>query len=271
MTKKDWEVPLKKRQKEDIDEELFEELNATIPEEDEENQEEARAEKPFYMRVVSLLIVIGLLVYVSSRLITAFPLPDLGFLSRSQELVQIPEIKELQQAVATIETGSSRGTGFNIDSNGLIITNHHVIEGASAIRVTFPNNPPYRGDVVKEIPELDLALINIAGEGLPVLDIAQEFFLSKGDGVLVIGNPLGLTRIVKEGEITGYVNLQNWEEPVIMIKGPIHPGSSGSPVFNKEGEVVAVIFATLAGGNSEGEIIGLGIPIDKVTSLERYH
>jgi len=164
-----------------------------------------------------------------------------------------------------------QGTGFNIDSQGLIVTNYHVVRDARLVFVGFADGTIHGVKEAIHFPEVDLALLDIAGDNLPVLALENENNMKTGDKVIVIGNPLGFPQVVKEGEVVGQIRLQGWEDPVIMIKGPIYSGSSGSPVFNEEGTVVAVVFGTLKQqANSEQvENIGLAVPINQLKA--RFH
>jgi S1-C subfamily serine protease len=195
-----------------------------------------------------------------------FRLPSIDFIGKSLELAQNQEIKDLQQAVVAINLPGRRGTGFNIDSSGLIITNYHVVKDGSAIEVVFFQDKIFVGKIIHVFPEIDLAIINIQGENLPFVELANESLFNIGDLVLIIGNPLGLSRVIKEGEIIGEHLLRGWDEPVLMIRGPIYSGSSGSPVFNEAGRVVAIIFAslTIQRENAPDELIGLAVPINKL-------
>ncbi len=263
-----WDIPLKPEHKEQLDQTLMDELNEKPPSENEDDGFSRPPGSSFFIKALSLMLAITMIILVLGRLFNVFSLPSLEFITGSRRLSQIPEIQELQQAVVSIEAGSRRGTGFNIHPAGVIVTNFHVIRDAHTISVSFPGGLPYQGVQIAGIPQLDLALLSIKGASLPVLKLDDGALLETGDNVLIIGNPLGLSRIISEGEIAGYVRLANWDEPVLMIKGPVHSGSSGSPVFNEEGLVVAVIFATLQqvdGG--QDEIIGLAVTADKLTAL----
>jgi serine protease Do len=261
-----WDIPLSPHQKEQLDEELLAELNRHL-EDDSLEQNRKQSRRTTYSKVASFMLALLMILLALGRLLNIFTLPPMEFLGRSRELSQIPEMRELQQAVVSIDAGSRRGTGFNIDPAGVIVTNYHVVGDARTIVVSFAAGFPYPGEMAVAVPPLDLALLKIPGETLPVLELAQDARLLKGDTVLIIGNPLGLTRIIHEGLIEGYVQLQNWDAPVLMIKGPVFPGSSGSPVFNQKGEVVAVIFATLQLDETRPDIIGLAIPIQELTAL----
>lgn len=261
-----WKIPLSPENRRQLDEDLIRELN------EKETAAEEGGDRPGGKRgaikAVSLVLALVFALLVFGRLLNIFTLPSLDFLQESRRLAQIPQVKELQQAVVSIEADSRRGTGFNIDPTGVIVTNYHVIRESRNIRVSFPGSLPQGGEVMGSIPQLDLAVVSVEGQDLPALGLDADTPLQRGDTVLIIGNPLGLSSVVSEGTVEGFVTLKNWEEQVLMIRGPVHKGSSGSPVFNQEGLVAAVIFATLQreeGGRDD--IIGLAVPVDRLTAL----
>src|SRR5699024_9726637 len=141
-----------------------------------------------------------------------------------------------------------------------IITNYHVIEGNNTVTVAFKEEGLYTGTVKETYPEVDLAVLEIDGDDVPHLPLADEFTLTEDEAVYFIGNPLRFTGIANEGQIMDYANVKSKEEPVVMLDAPVYRGNSGSPVINHDGEVIGVIFATLD-SDTEGRV-GLFIPID---------
>jgi len=101
-----------------------------------------------------------------------------------------------------------------------------------------------------------LAVIKIKGQSLPFVPLAKTYF-SAGQPVVFIGNPLGFNWTVAEGEVLEYIKFADNELPVLLLSGPVYPGSSGSPVFNEQGEVGAVVYATLV----DQKNTGLAIPV----------
>src|SRR5699024_1075888 len=128
------------------------------------------------------------------------------------------------------------------------------------ITVAFPKDGLFTGEIVDVFPEIDLAILDITGENLPYLTLAEETTFSKDEKINVIGNPLNFRGIVNEGNVIDYIRLKDWDEEVIMIEAPIYSGNSGSPIINKSGQVIGIVFATLDTEN-HGKV-GLFIPID---------
>ncbi|HAR94780.1 MAG TPA: peptidase [Deltaproteobacteria bacterium] len=160
----------------------------------------------------------------------------------------------------------SLGSGFIIDKEGHILTNNHVVEKASSIRVKLTDGKEYEAKVVGKDPKTDIALIKInAKNGLPVAVIGDSDKLEVGDWVLAIGNPFGLERTVTSGIVSakGRVIGQGPYDDFIQTDASINPGNSGGPLFNLRGEVVGISTAIVSGGQG----IGFAIPINAAKLL----
>lgn len=258
-----WETGIDDDLLNDVDSELINEVNQFN--EEEINEEQEKTQRLTGKKFIAFITLTIFLVFVLGNIFKLSLIPDLGFLSESFKLRQDKEIQTLQDSVVAIKNKQSSGTGFNISPDGIIVTNEHVIRGGNNIFIQFPSGKSYRGTPEIVIPELDFAILSIQGEDLPYLKVGTSSNISSGQEVLIIGNPLGISGVVKKGEIIGFGNVSGMEEDVILIRGSVHKGSSGSPVFNTEEEVIAIIFAILIQENiSPDEIIGLAIPIDLV-------
>ncbi len=259
------------------DEKTAEELNRKYGDQPLEGDEPLQSRRFFLVRLAALLVVLIFVIFSLGTLLRFFPWPALDFLSESRELSGDPAVQELREAVVNIRVvaagtgGSLRqtrgGTGFNISSEGLIITNRHVLEEARMIFVLFPGHGIYQVKNWVEYPGADLAAAYIEGEDLPVVQLSDQGLPPPGEEVLVIGNPLGFSRIAALGSIEGYRRFNGeMSQGVMEISAPIHPGSSGSPVFDKDGEVVGVVFATyLVEEGEEGR--GLCVPLDALSDF----
>jgi S1-C subfamily serine protease len=151
------------------------------------------------------------------------------------------------------------GSGFIVDPTGLIVTNNHVVRGATDIKVTTAGGQTYRGKVIGADPSNDLALVRVNAKGLPFLKFAAATGKVRvGDWVVAIGSPLGLSHTVSVGIISAMNRGISLNERVNFIQtdAAINPGNSGGPLLNMQGEVVGVNTAIAA----RGQGIGFAIP-----------
>lgn len=162
------------------------------------------------------------------------------------------------------------GTGFITDKSGLILTNEHVVHGASKITVKLQgSDTPLPAEVVGADPELDLAVIRIkAKKDLPTLKLGDSGKINAGDWVIAIGNPYGLDHTVTVGVISaksrGPVTIGNRQfKNLLQTDAAINPGNSGGPLMNVSGEVIGINTAV----NAQAQGIGFAIPINTVKEV----
>ena len=154
------------------------------------------------------------------------------------------------------------GSGFIISKDGYIMTNNHVVDGASKITVTMNDGREYQAKVIGTDKRTDIALIKIQADNLPVLKIGDSNRLKKGQWVLAIGSPFGLDSTVTSG-IVSAINRDTGEYlPFIQTDVAVNPGNSGGPLINLSGEVVGINSQIISqSGGFMG--ISLSIPIDE--------
>lgn len=192
----------------------------------------------------------------SQRVVQArHPLADDPFMRRFFGLPDLPRER----------TQQSLGSGVIVDAaQGLVLTNHHVVEAADGIAVTLADGRTLDGELVGADPDTDVAVIRIPASGLQALPLADTSRLQVGDFVVAVGNPFGLGQTVTSGIVsalgrTGLHGLgyQNF----IQTDASINPGNSGGALVNLRGELVGINTATFtpSGGNIG---IGFAIPTD---------
>ena len=182
-------------------------------------------------------------------------------------------------AVAT-DKGEALGSGVIFDKEGHIITNNHVVAGASKIQVTLADGRVYDAETTGTDPATDLAVIQLkdAPDNLTVAQLGDSDKLATGQDVMAIGNPLGLSSTVTTGIISALdrpvVNSQNEDGSggsavytnAIQIDAAINPGNSGGPLFDEKGRVIGITssIATMSrsgGGEGGSGSIGIGFAI----------
>ena len=171
----------------------------------------------------------------------------------------------VQVNVLTNDGKTSSGTGFIIDSDGLIVTNRHVLQNSLYANITF-NNGVTSGEAVilAQDPKLDIALIKIEAQNLPHVTLAEKDDVLIGQTITVIGNPRRLQNTVTSGIIS---QLRKQKDGTMwhQISAPISPSSSGSPVFSEKGEVISVAFASITGEGNQN--LNFAIPVRYVREL----
>ncbi len=165
--------------------------------------------------------------------------------------------------------GEGMGSGVIIESDGLIVTNNHVIEDADEIIVILSDKREFKGIIVGTDPKSDLAVIRIKAKGLPTIPWGNSSKIQVGAYILAIGNPFGLTQTVTMGIISAIgranIGLTDYED-FIQTDAAINPGNSGGAMVNIQGELIGINTAifTRSGGYMG---IGFAVPSDMVRSI----
>lgn len=174
--------------------------------------------------------------------------------------------RSLQRGRAVQGTGS----GFVIKSDGLVLTNAHVVNGADTVTVTLKDGRNFTGEVLGEDELTDVAVVKIPASNLPTVNLGNSEQLRPGEWAIAIGNPLGLDNTVTAGIISATgrsssdVGVPDKRIGFIQTDAAINPGNSGGPLLNQQGQVVGMNTAIIGGG-AQG--LGFAIPINRATEV----
>lgn len=178
----------------------------------------------------------------------------------SEEMLRVPG-REVQ----------SLGSGVLISAEGHVLTNNHVVAGASKIQVMLADDREFEGKLLGADPATELAVVKIEGENLPYLRWADSAGLQVGEWVVAIGSPLGLRQTVTAGIVSAKgrtdIGITGYED-FIQTDAAINPGNSGGPLVNLRGELVGINTAIASqSGGSEG--IGFAVPSNLAQPIAR--
>lgn len=194
-----------------------------------------------------------------SKTLSSHPLVPKGFLDPFKEKEQGEKFfkKRMEKGFH----GDSSGSGFIINRDGYIVTNHHVVEDTQKIVVKLSSGREYEADVVGSDPKTDLALLKInTKEDLPVAVLGDSDKLQIGEWVIAIGNPFGFEHSITAGIVSAkgrFLGASPYDD-FIQTDAAINPGNSGGPLFNMQGYVVGINTAVI----SQGQGLGFAIPIN---------
>ena len=171
-------------------------------------------------------------------------------------------VDDVLQSVVSISTDKGQGSGVIIDSKGYVITNVHVINGASTIRVhTYSGDKYDVSELVGYSLEADIALLKINAPGLKPLSFGDSDDLKVGENVIAAGNPAGLSFTVTEGIVSAFRAFNSLD--YVQTDVPINPGNSGGPLVNTKGEIVGINNFKVGGFES----LGFAISSNEVRSV----
>jgi serine protease Do len=167
------------------------------------------------------------------------------------------------------------GSGVIVSADGTILTNNHVIEGASKITVLLSDNKTFDAKLVGSDPPSDLAVLKIEAQNMPFLTLGNSDTVRVGDISLAIGNPLGIGQTVTAGIISAkgrrtglsYGSNNDTFEDFLQTDAPINRGNSGGALVNLNGELIGINSQILAGGSGGNIGIGFAIPSNMAKSI----
>ena len=172
-------------------------------------------------------------------------------------------VDQVLQSVVSIGTNLGQGSGAIIDAKGYVVTNVHVISGASTIRIVTYSGKTYNVKAIAGYDSgADIAVLKIEAPDLKALDFGDSDSLKVGEKVIAAGNPAGLAFTVTEGIVSAFRTAQN-NIKYIQTDVPINPGNSGGPLINTKGEIVGI--NNFKVGGFEG--LGFAISSNNVKSI----
>nr|WP_245555389.1 HhoA/HhoB/HtrA family serine endopeptidase [Baaleninema simplex] len=179
-----------------------------------------------------------------------------------QQFFGVPQVPQER-----VQRGS--GSGFVLNTNGHIVTNAHVVDGADAVTVTLKDGRTFDGRVVGSDSVTDVAVVQIEADDLPTLSLADSDRLQPGEWAIAIGNPLGLDNTVTTGIISATgrssseIGVPDKRVEFIQTDAAINPGNSGGPLLNQNGDVIGMNTAIIQ--NAQG--LGFAIPSNTVSRI----
>lgn len=195
----------------------------------------------------------------------------------SNPLLQDPRFRDFQKQLPQGEGRSQivrgAGSGVIVNSNGTILTNHHVVEDASEIEIQLNDRRSFKARLIGSDAPSDLAVLKVESNNLPFLNLGNSDQTRVGDVVLALGNPLGIGQTVTLGIIsakgrrTGIGDGNSFED-FLQTDAPINRGNSGGALVNLTGELIGINSQILSSGASGGSIgIGFAIPSNMARSV----
>ncbi|WP_370521500.1 trypsin-like peptidase domain-containing protein [Synechococcus sp. LTW-R] len=163
----------------------------------------------------------------------------------------------------SVQQQQGQGSGFITRSDGVILTNAHVVEGTNEVGVTLPDGRNFKGKVLGSDPITDVAVVKVAAANLPVAPLGNSKSVRPGEWAIAIGNPLGLDNTVTLGIISAVQRTNALGEgqrvPYIQTDAAVNPGNSGGPLINDRGQVIGINTAIR---QAPGAGLSFAIPIN---------
>jgi serine protease Do len=159
----------------------------------------------------------------------------------------------------------SLGSGVIVSPDGYILTNNHVVSGATEIKVFLPDKREFKGKVVGTDPKTDIAVVKIDATNLPTITMGDSSKIQVGDLAFAIGDPFGIGETATMGIVSATgrngLDIEDYED-FIQTDAAINPGNSGGALVNARGELIGINTAILSNGGGGNQGIGFAIPID---------
>jgi serine protease Do len=162
------------------------------------------------------------------------------------------------------------GSGVVMTPDGYILTNNHVVDGASTVTVTLADKREFKATVVGADPKSDIAVLKINASDLPCITVGDSSKVQVGDYALAVGNPFGVGKTVTMGIVSAtgrsHLGIEDYED-FIQTDAPINPGNSGGALVNDRGELIGINTAIIAHGSEGNQGIGFAIPVNMARNV----
>ena len=178
--------------------------------------------------------------------------------------------RQVLPSVVQVRAGRGGGSGVVMDGEGHVLTNHHVVSGASSVRLVLSSGRTVTAEVVGSDADDDIAVLRANAGDLRVARLGVSADLRIGQPVIAVGSPLGLNGTVTSGVVSA-LDRGATAEAMIQTDASINPGNSGGPLVDLDGRVVGIntSIATLGGRGSGNIGIGFAVPIDRALDVAR--
>ncbi len=157
-----------------------------------------------------------------------------------------------------------------VSPDGYILTNNHVIDGATDVHVTLADKRQLKAKVIGTDPKTDIAVLKVEGSGFPAITVGDSSKVQVGDYALAVGDPFGVGQTVTMGIVSamnrGNLGIEDYED-FIQTDAPINPGNSGGALVNDRGELIGINTAILSHGSGGNEGIGFAVPVNLARSV----
>jgi serine protease Do len=164
----------------------------------------------------------------------------------------------------------SLGSGVIVSPEGYILTNNHVVDGATDVKVTLSDKRELKAKIIGTDPKTDVAVLKVEGSNFPAITLGDSSKVQIGDYSLAIGDPFGVGETVTMGIVSakgrGNLGIEDYED-FLQTDAPINPGNSGGALINDRGELIGINTAILSHGGGGNEGIGFAIPVNLARSV----
>ena len=162
------------------------------------------------------------------------------------------------------------GSGVVMTQDGYILTNNHVVDGASSVTVTLADKREFKAKVIGTDPKSDIAVLKIDATSLPSITVADSSKVQVGDYALAVGDPFGIGQTVTMGIVSAtgrsHLGIEQYED-FIQTDAPINPGNSGGALVNDRGELIGINTAIIVHGSEGNQGIGFAIPANMARNV----